>query len=1171
MTPTVNFGFLVSHDPMLVQLGSQAERYFREDPAIALFKLRQFAELLSKIVAARHALYRDERETFEETLRKLSFARVIPKETADVFHFLRKVGNAAVHEAKGTHAEAMSALKFARQLGVWFHRTYGKQSNFNPGTFIAPPEPSDNTAELRAKIEALEGRIKEVEAAAANASKMATDKATALETAEDRLKRETEDRGIWEAIAQELEDDKTKLVSRLSELEHKGVDPTDRALSALTSALKLEEPTDPFGDEPLLDAEVEKRLSVLQAEAEKTSNTETQALVERGERAAAQYDLDESSTRALIDQQLRDRGWEVDSKSLRYAEGSRPIKGRNLVIAEWPTKSGPADYALFCGLTLVGVVEAKRKRKNVSAAIDQAERYSVGLVQQPDFAFAGGPWRDHRVPFVFSANGRSYLKQIETESGIWFRDTRRAANHRRALVDWPTPGGLAALLAIDQDAATEALKTLPFDFGFPLRDYQQHAIEAVEEALETERRTMLLAMATGTGKTKLAIAMLYRLLATKRFHRICFVVDRSALGHQAAGEFSTTKIVSGRAFADIFGLKKLEDITPDSETKVHICTIQGLVKRVLYTADDSEAPPIDQYDLIVVDECHRGYLLDREMSDAELSFRGQDDYISKYRRVLEYFDAVKIGLTATPALHTTEIFGDPIFTYSYRDAVVEGHLIDHEPPIRIETALAKAGIVFEKDEQLELLNTKTGEVNLAHAPDEIRFEVDKFNKQVITPEFNRVVAEELAKQIDPSFGKTLIFAATDAHADIVVSAIKTAFAKQYGEIEDAAVKKITGSVDKVQGLIRSYRNDTNPRVAVTVDLLTTGIDVPSITNLVFLRRVNSRILYEQMIGRATRQCPEIGKEVFRIFDAVDLYPHLQDLTDMKPVVVNPSISFEQLVRELIAADEVDHRESVRQQLAVKLRRRLKKMPAEARDQFEAVAGEAPEQTLKRLLTEQSATLSKWFSDRAAVGPILDWRSDGDTPRFVPISTHADEVVAVTRGYGQAVKPEDFLNSFTAYVRDNVNNIAALKLVLQRPRDLTRTHLKELRMALDLKGFSEANLRRAWADAKNEDIAASIIGFVRQAALGDPLVPYAERLNAAMRSVMASRAWSAPQKGWLKRIGEQIEKSIVVDRETIDTNEPFASDGGFRRLNKVFDGELENVIAVINEEIWKRTA
>ena len=142
---------------------------------------------------------------------------------------------------------------------------------------------------------------------------------------------------------------------------------------------------------------------------------------------------------------------------------------------------------------------------------------------------------------------------------------------------------------------------------------------------------------------------------------MCFVVDRNALGKQAAGEFETTRIVSAKTFADIFGLKGLDTAKPDSETKVHICTIQGLVKRVLYTDDAAEVPPVDQYDLMVVDECHRGYLLDREMSDAELSFRSQDDYISKYRRVLEYFDAVKIGLTATPALHTVSIFGKPDF------------------------------------------------------------------------------------------------------------------------------------------------------------------------------------------------------------------------------------------------------------------------------------------------------------------------------------------------------------------------------------------------------------------------------------------------------------------------------------------------------------------------------
>ena len=352
---------------------------------------------------------------------------------------------------------------------------------------------------------------------------------------------------------------------------------------------------------------------------------------------------------------------------------------------------------------------------------------------------------------------------------------------------------------------------------------------------------MLLAMATGTGKTKLAIALLYRLLATKRFRRICFVVDRSALGDQAAGEFTTTKIVSGKAFADIFGLKKLADVTPESETKVHICTIQGLVKRVLYAADSSEAPPVDQYDLMVIDECHRGYLLDREMSDAELSFRGQEDYISKYRRVLEYFDAVKVGLTATPALHTTEIFGDPIFTYSYRQAVIDGYLIDHEPPVRIETALARAGIVFEKDKQLDLLNTRTGEINLAHAPDEIRFEVEQFNKQ----SGNRGVQSrgcrgtcEPHRSFRSRCREDADFRRDRCSCGYLVTEIKKAFAKKYGEIDDAAVKKITGSVDSVRTLIRSFRNDTNPKIAVTVDLLTTGVDcavTETVGNLILLR------------------------------------------------------------------------------------------------------------------------------------------------------------------------------------------------------------------------------------------------------------------------------------------------------------------------------------------------
>jgi type I restriction enzyme R subunit len=1121
---TPNFGFLATLEPKLVQFGALAERYFREDPSTCLYKIRQFAELLAKLIAARQSVYEGEQETFDEILRRLRLERILPREVGDVFHKLRIVGNAAVHEGAGTHADALGALKLARQLGVWFYRTYGQKPSFNPGPFVPPAEPVDATTALKAEIEALQQKVIENEGAAAQARREADDHATAHRASERRVLQLSEERALWEHLALETEAEKVALSTRLAELQ----------------ATALAEP-----------------------------KSEGFKLLQAGVEAAALIDLDEAATRERIDQQLRDRGWKVDTKTLRYANGTRPANGSNMAIAEWPTAKGPADYALFVGTRLVGMVEAKRQRKNVSAAIDQSERYAAAVASPNGGQFSGGPWGDYRVPFVFASNGRAYLKQIETESGIWFRDTRRPSNLRRALVDWPTPEGLAEQLQVDEDAAKKALEELPFSFGFELRDYQQAAIKAVETALATEKRTMLLAMATGTGKTKLAIAMLYRLLATKRFRRICFVVDRSALGDQAGDEFTTTRVVSGKAFADIFGLKKLEDIEPDPDTKVHICTIQGLVKRVLYAADSSEAPPVDQYDLIVVDECHRGYLLDRELSDAELSFRGQDDYISKYRRVLDYFDAVKIGLTATPALHTTQIFGDPIYKYSYRDAVIDGYLIDHEPPIQITTALAQAGIKFAKNQQLELLNTKTGEIDLAHAPDEIAFAVEDFNRKVITTEFNRVVAEELARHIDPNLpDKTLIFAATDAHADIVVAEVKKAFAAAYGEIDDASVKKITGSVDKVKTLIRSFRNDSNPKIAVTVDLLTTGIDVPKITSLVFLRRVNSRILYEQMIGRATRLCPDIGKEVFRIFDAVDLYPHLQDLTEMRPVVVNPSISFEQLIGELVKVQQDAERAAIRAQIAVKLRRRLKKLPAEQRAKFEAVAGETPEDTLKRLLEEAPATLAQWFGDHTGLAPILDWQADGDNPRFMPISQHRDQLVGVTRGYGTATKPEDFLNGFTAFVRNNVNTIAALQIVVQRPRDLTRADLQALRRALDQKDYSEANLRTAWAQAKNEDIVAPIIAYVRQAALGDPLIPYARRVEDAMGRIMRNGSWTDPQKRWLRRIGEQVAHEAVVDRDAMD-REPFSNDGGFARINRVFGGELETVLANINEELWRK--
>ena len=196
-----------------------------------------------------------------------------------------------------------------------------------------------------------------------------------------------------------------------------------------------------------------------------------------------------------------------------------------------------------------------------------------------------------------------------------------------------------------------------------------------------------------------------------------------------------------QTFADTFGIKELKDIAPDSDTSVHIATVQGMVAPVLYPADEANPPSVDQYDCIVVDECDRGYLLDRELSDTQLTFRGYESYISKYRRVLDYFDAVKIGLSATPALHTTQIFGPPVYTYSYREAVIDGFLVDYEPPIQITTDLSAGGIQWKAGDELKIYDVQRNQIELFKAPDEIKLEVDAFNRKVITESFNRVVCE----------------------------------------------------------------------------------------------------------------------------------------------------------------------------------------------------------------------------------------------------------------------------------------------------------------------------------------------------------------------------------------------------------------------------------------------
>lgn len=1110
MVVSVNFAFLDVHDPQLVRLGALAEQYFTSDPNTCLIKLRQFGELLAQLVAAEVGLYVSPDERQIDLLRRLKDRGLLKGEVDRLFHELRRSGNEATHTDFEDPRTALSNLKYARLLGIWFHRVFTKNPSFNPNPFIPPSDPQVETSALKQELEQLRAEV--------------ITSRTSAQLAQIAILQEQQRRLSAEELAREIEAKAQEALNHLAAIQA-------RAINAPTQSI--------------------------------------QQTIQQAQQAENYIDLDERETRRLIDHQLQAAGWEANFEQLTYQNGTRPQKGRNIAIAEWLTEDGRADYALFVGLQVVAVVEAKRQRKDVSGAIDQAKRYSRSFKVWGDETLPGGPWGEFIVPFVFATNGREFLQQLRTKSGIWFCDLRRPDNLRHPLPTWYSPQGLIDTLSQDVDESHQRLEQEGFDYNLKLRDYQVKAIQSVESALAQGQSALLIAMATGTGKTKTCIALVYRLLKTKRFRRVLFLVDRTALGEQTANVFKDSRMENLQTFADIFEIKELGDTTPERDTKVHISTVQSFVKRILYPSDGTAVPTADQYDCIIVDECHRGYLLDRELSDTELTFRDFSDYISKYRRVLEHFDAVKIGLTATPALHTTQIFGEPVYTYSYREAVIDGWLIDHEPPIRIRTKLSIDGMVWNPGEAMEFFNPQTGQLDLVHAPDEVRLEVEQFNKRVVTEEFNRVVCETLAQNIDPTEPeKTLIFCATDAHADIVVDQLKQALTDQYGSVDDDAVAKITGNADKPLQLIRQFRNEVNPKIAVTVDLLTTGIDVPSICNLVFIRRVNSRILYEQMLGRATRLCDEIGKEVFRIFDAVNLYEAIAPVSSMKPVVVNPNISFGQLVEELSTVKDPTAGAEIVDQLIAKLQSKRRHLSNDKTEAIGASSGMQFQEMIEHLRSSDPLQLKEWFSSRAAIAQILDLRDGGANPLL--ISHHADELRSVERGYGNAEKPQDYLDGFTAYLRENLNKIPALIVVTQRPRDLTRAQLKELRLLLDAAGYSEKTLQVAWRDTTNEDIAASIIGFIRQAALGDALMSYEQRVDRAIAKIISSRAWTLPQRKWLERIAKQLKVETIVDTEALDRGE-FKTQGGFHRINKVFVGQLKEILTEINDALWQEVS
>ena len=942
---------------------------------------------------------------------------------------------------------------------------------------------------------------------------------------------------------------------------------------------------------PVADQEKEKKQEELLAKKAEETAAAAPAVApterkKQAVKAASQRQKSEAETRYMIDEQLRQVGWEANTEEIRYSKGSRPAKGHNMAIAEWPTnsnvgKKGYADYALFVGLQLVAIIEAKAEHKDIPSVLDYQGKDYPRNIRTEDAKYQIATWGEYKVPFTFATNGRPYLEQYKTKSGIWFLDLRRSGNVPKALHGWISPDGMMEMLEKDIQAGNQALHDLSYDLlrdkdGLNLRDYQVKAIQAAEKAVMEGKQTALLAMATGTGKTRTVLGMIYRFLTTNRFRRILFLVDRTALGEQAHDVFKEVKLEDLMTLDEIYNIKGLEDKTIEKETRIQVATVQGMVKRLLYTEEGDSKPSVTDFDLIIIDEAHRGYILDKEMDDAELLYRDQRDYQSKYRSVVEYFDAVKIALTATPALHTTEIFGQPVFKYTYREAVIEGYLVDHDAPHRYETKLSTCGIHYTPGQTVTIFDPVTGEItNSEMLEDELNFDVEQFNRQVITRSFNETVLAEIARSIDPEnpkeSGKTLIYAVNDDHADMIVDILKNIYAEY--NVDGNAIMKITGKAGggdpkKIQEAIKRFKNEDYPSVAVTVDLLTTGIDVPEINTLVFMRRIKSRILFEQMLGRATRLCPKIKKTHFEIHDPVGVYDSLEDVNTMKPVVANPTATFEQLLTGLEVLDDEKQVENQINQIIAKLQRKKRNLDAATLEHFASMTGGmTPEQFISDIKNRNADDArNRLLAHKSLFALLQAQKPNGGRP--VVISDHEDELLSHTRGFGKDdQRPEDYLDAFSSFVSSNMNEIAALKIICTRPHDLTRASLKNLKLALDREGFTTQQLNTAISELTNEEIAADIISLIRRYAIGSSLISHEARVRRAVEKLKKAHKFTKQELSWIFRMEKYLMEESVLNVTVFDEDSRFKSNGGFVKINKVFANKLESIVLELNEYLY----
>lgn len=887
----------------------------------------------------------------------------------------------------------------------------------------------------------------------------------------------------------------------------------------------------------------------------------------------------EDKVREKIDDILKQVGFVIQDREEFNRNASLGVAVREFVMSD----ESKADYLLFIDGKACGVIEAKKEGISLSGIELQAKHYASHIPKELRI------WKNP-LPFIYVSNFNE----------IYFADLREQDYSSRQIFSFHTPESLFENLKRDK-TLRDSLKEIPKLDTAGLRKCQIEAIERLDNSLKLNKPRSLIQMATGSGKTFTACNFTYRLLKFAKAKRILFLVDRNNLGRQTKKEFDNFKLNDdGRKFSEVYITSHLQNNHIDKDAKVIITTIQRLYSMLRgeeeydFINEESSAfeismgkpkeliynPkfPIDFFDFIIVDECHR-------------SIYGE------WRQILEYFDAFIIGLTATPSKYTLGFFGQNIVSeYPLERSVIDKVNVNCEI-FRIKTKISEEGGIIEKGFYIPLKDKKTRKMIYKTIDEDIEYKKSDLDRSVLVPNQIRTIMQcykdsvftELFPERDATWiPKTLIFAKDDNHAEEIVKITREVFSKG-----NEFCQKITYNIGKQnpEELIKSFRISPEFRIAVTVDMIATGTDIKPLEVLIFMRDVKSQMYYEQMKGRGVRSINindlksvtpnATGKTHFYLIDAVGVTESQKSLS--QPLERKRNLSFKKLLENIAKGASDDDTLST---LALRLSIIETKLSEEDnKNLLELTKGKSLVNISNEILNSIDLDFTEGKSDEEILKIKDEALKPFNSPHFREFlvnicsktSIYVDELAVdeVINSEHSVENANITIKNFREFININKDELDALSIIYNnsyKNRKLTYKSIDELNQKLKNENLYISDIWRAFAFTEKNKVKliknpekqlTNLIQLVRFALGQDKeLQDFSSIANSRFnlwrgRQIKKGITFSEEQDRFLEIIKDNIISNACI--EVDDIQNMCYDEGGIFKAKKLFGENLEPLL------------